>query len=124
MFAFLLFIGFLFIVGVLLALFGDYDLEEVGVGGAYVLFFVLLFISASIPISHWDIQDQVKQIESIQATLDQQRDNPGLTEFERATLTQTIIDINAEIAGRNNRNVWYRSKFWIPKEWDSVQFVE
>ena len=109
------------VIAILCLLFVSYD-EDWGFG---TMIFGTIMISCliAIPINRYTIKDEVKGIEAIQLTLDQQR-KKNITEYERATLTISILEWNNQIAKRTNRNTLWRSGLWIPKEWDNVEPIK
>jgi len=115
----------LFTISVVIAVFAaDWDVQEgfeiVSVISGLVLFVLLL----TIPASRVCIQDEIKGIEAFQQTVTEQREINAaayLTDLERATLTKKIALMNADIAMRHNKNVWWRSKLWIPRKWEYVK---
>lgn len=70
-----------------------------------LLTIIMLVILA---INHWTADSTIAQYEIIKDTIETAR-NEDLSELERATLTQKIIEVNQEIA---------RYKYWNETSWD------
>lgn len=86
---------------------------ETGWGIIAVILLISIFCAVvAIPISRWADTDFVKKVEAIQLTVDEQRESGVITEYERATITQKIIETNETIAYRKNANKFYRLRLW------------
>ena len=112
------------IILIILALLEDYWYESfVFAFGVFILLIALSFIIA-MPISKWSTTDFIKSVEATQITIEKQRENSNLTEYERAMLTNKITEINQEIAIKKNRYKKWRSKYWLVPEIMDLDFIE
>lgn len=91
--------------------------------GCLTLLVVLGFLVA-MPLARWESTDYIESVEAIQYTYDQSRDATDLTEFERATLTQSIMEVNSTIAARQNKHTIWRSKLWQDDAILDLKFIE
>ena len=78
----------------------------------------------SIPFERWSSSDFIKAVEATQLTINEQRENPGLTEYERATITKEIVEVNQEIAEQKNAYKTWRSKYWLVPEIKDIKLVK
>ena len=120
------------IIGIILLIipaFGGYDriwdywyTSTIAVFGYIVIGMGLCFFLA-IPFGRWITGDFIKQVEATQITLNEQREN-DLTEYERATLSKTIVEVNQMIAAKQNRNTVWRSKAWFHPDIANVKYIK
>ena len=100
----------IFVIACLLEWWAEGDGEAV-----FTTFCFMIIVFVAIPISRYNVDMQVERFNARKTTIEQQRSMPEVTEYERATLTQSILNDNAwlakkqEAAKRRAFN-WYYTK--------------
>ena len=95
-----------------------------GVWFGVVIMFVAISFIIAIPFAKWSDTDFIKEVEATQITLTESRENADLTEFERATLTQTVVDMNKRIAQLQNAYKPLRAQFWTHPDIMKLKYIK
>jgi hypothetical protein len=111
--AFTLFFLVLFVAVLLIDIFVVYDSDYSGSWIFGVIFFIMVIW---IPVNHYIYKVQFDKFESRRQTVVEQRNNPQLTEYERATLTQEIYDDNSWLAAGKRHATGKMFNWYVPKE--------
>lgn len=91
---------------------------------AMVLSAILLFLNFIIwPIIYYESLANIDAVNAMQITIDTQREN-SLTEYERATMTGSVIEMNKDIARRKRMNKVLVFDSYIPDEIETVDYIK
>lgn len=100
----------------------DYDYDFAAWIGAVISGFLLLIALITLPVIPYTIKAEMAELDAFKKTIQISRAQ-GLTEFERATITQDIAKWNETVAlyQFHNDNWW---DLWIPDFIDTVQLIK
>lgn len=90
---------------------------------SYILMLTILCMLVAIPANKWSNSDFIQEVEATRITVEQQREKLDLTEYERATMTNDIIEVNRLIAQHKNAYKPWRAKYWTDKRIMDLELI-
>ena len=88
--------------------------------GSYFCTVIFIGFLVAIPISRYNMEIQMEQFEARKTTIEMQR-SIELTEYERATLTKSIVGDNTWLVGRQAANKRNFTNWYCPNEIMNVE---
>lgn len=113
--------GLALVISFVLALFFE-DFAEIGILISVIALLVLTVSFFVLWINHETASGKIAQYEIIKETIEVSRKNE-ISDIERATLTQKIIEVNQDIAGYKhwNETSW---DIYIPDELTELEYLK